>query len=538
MKRLSTAALLCALCYSPRALADPSCSLTFSSIDAFVDSLICILTHLGDTDDTSGDDSNGESAGDGEEGGIPDVGEVALVEQAEEESEAAVAEGEPDEQEEAATEETSTDTESTDTESTDTESTDTPITITAPPRDPVTGEPLRNPAMSKTTASQTVYTESGEAMTTLPSGTQVLVLTQPLVHYDIYSEQDTPEEQRRVMVLWTDSDGVRHTGLIDDEHLASYEDNVSAGISPAEYQDPTITNGDAMINAAATSIGATAVTVYDEDAQPLGELAAGSPVTVLTQPAIPFTDYLLADGTLNEAVSPWARMVLVLYTDDDGQQAAGYVDDTTLRNYLDNITEGLTNVPAGTTAGNTTIGGSNSSSGSNSDSSLSSEQQTAIQTAVAGQARADGTRAGALAWAYDNYLSPSLNPQDADAANNAESWDYWCLAWVSDGYGRAVSAFLPTDSDLSAYAAYGRFNAAELIVTDSNAAPAGAPIFFEATSKNGDYGHVAISSGQYDDDGDLLVFTTGWSGFSGIHVVSLSDLEGWTGSALGYGNLP
>ncbi len=123
----------------------------------------------------------------------------------------------------------------------------------------------------------------------------------------------------------------------------------------------------------------------------------------------------------------------------------------------------------------------------------------------------------------NNGLSVSTDPK---------AWNNWCLAFVSTAYGRQV----PELRAASAIESYRKFEAAGKIHTDSPI-PAGAPVFFAATSANGGAGHIAIATGRTTPDGDPIIRTSGWRGHDGITEMPLSELERITGRYLGWGDV-
>jgi peptidoglycan hydrolase-like protein with peptidoglycan-binding domain len=139
----------------------------------------------------------------------------------------------------------------------------------------------------------------------------------------------------------------------------------------------------------------------------------------------------------------------------------------------------------------------------------------------------DGSVGSALGWA---------NQQMGES-----KWDNKCLAFVS------MSMNIPRDpnrhpevySASNAITAYDNLKAAGKINESAPNAPIpeGAAVFFEATSKNGQHGHVAVATGRMAADGTPEVITSGWPGRSGVFTSSVGELSQQSGAYLGYANL-
>jgi peptidoglycan hydrolase-like protein with peptidoglycan-binding domain len=126
-------------------------------------------------------------------------------------------------------------------------------------------------------------------------------------------------------------------------------------------------------------------------------------------------------------------------------------------------------------------------------------------------------------------------PGSDTAGENPKAWNSYCQAFASSVYGRHVPALQKGSAKDAAADAI----ANGIMQTDRSyqSWPAGAPVYFEATSNNGGDGHVAIFSGRFDAEGQPLMITTGWEGNpdrDGITLVPLSYLEGISGAYIGY----
>ncbi|MBI4618392.1 MAG: LysM peptidoglycan-binding domain-containing protein [Planctomycetes bacterium] len=143
--------------------------------------------------------------------------------------------------------------------------------------------------------------------------------------------------------------------------------------------------------------------------------------------------------------------------------------------------------------------------------------------------------AGALEWSADQMPGgggTGVNSNNGrSVAEDNHAWDSWCLAFVSTAYGREVEELRAPDAITS----YEKFLDAGKIVDSRTEIPPGAPVFFEAGASNRWYGHVAIFTGEYTDDGDPIIRTSGWTSWPGIHEIPLSELEAKVGAYTGYG---
>jgi len=143
----------------------------------------------------------------------------------------------------------------------------------------------------------------------------------------------------------------------------------------------------------------------------------------------------------------------------------------------------------------------------------------------------------ALAWSADQMPGGSgtgVNRNNGlSVAQDPKAWNSWCLAFVATAYGRAVPELASEDAKGS----MAKFDAAGKLVRDRTNMEPGAPVFFEAGPKNGGYGHIAIFTGRYDENGEPIIRTSGWRGYDGIHEVPLSWLEAQTGAFVGWGDI-
>ncbi len=170
-----------------------------------------------------------------------------------------------------------------------------------------------------------------------------------------------------------------------------------------------------------------------------------------------------------------------------------------------------------------------------SSNATSTAPSAATGSNVSGSSGATGNRA--LDWS-----AAQMNPATATGvnSNNGRSlqsdpaaWDNWCLAFVSTAHGRAV----PELAAGSAIRSFEKFQAAGKISQGRNNIPPGAPVFFQASSANGGFGHVAINTGRTTASGDPIIRTTGWPGRSGVWEVPLSQLEQMSGGYIGWGQV-
>ncbi|RYZ43553.1 MAG: LysM peptidoglycan-binding domain-containing protein [Myxococcaceae bacterium] len=117
----------------------------------------------------------------------------------------------------------------------------------------------------------------------------------------------------------------------------------------------------------------------------------------------------------------------------------------------------------------------------------------------------------------------NFGPDSADPAR----YDGQCLSFVAD---TAVQAGLgdPILAQPNAATALYEAQRQGRLYTDMSNMPEGAIVFWPATGKNGDQGHVAIFMGQNEKGEDLMLTSTGFgkSTGSGVQVMTLDRLTG------------
>ncbi|RKH21036.1 LysM peptidoglycan-binding domain-containing protein [Corallococcus sp. CA047B] len=117
----------------------------------------------------------------------------------------------------------------------------------------------------------------------------------------------------------------------------------------------------------------------------------------------------------------------------------------------------------------------------------------------------------------------SFGPDSADPTR----YDGRCLSFVAD---TAVQAGLgdPILSQPNAATALYEAQRQGRLYTDMSNMPEGAIVFWQATGKNGDQGHVAIYLGKDENGADLMLTSTGFgeSTGSGVQVMTLDQLTG------------
>ncbi|MBR4570077.1 MAG: hypothetical protein IKO19_05350 [Candidatus Riflebacteria bacterium] len=168
-----------------------------------------------------------------------------------------------------------------------------------------------------------------------------------------------------------------------------------------------------------------------------------------------------------------------------------------------------------------------SSTNNNSNSSNStptySNSSVEVKDSVLGQPCGDGTAAGAVTWAKDQMAGGNqkgINKNTGCSSQNENCWDFWCAAFVGSAWGHKVPQMVAG----CAYEQYQNFKRDGMIHTDKNP-PAGAIMFTAPTSGN-KYGHVFLASGEYDENGEPIVITSGGNCFHGIQAMPLSKLVG------------
>lgn len=118
------------------------------------------------------------------------------------------------------------------------------------------------------------------------------------------------------------------------------------------------------------------------------------------------------------------------------------------------------------------------------------------------------------------------NPNNGKTAKDGSQWDMWCLGFVNnmaeykDSALRAPSA----KESLQIIKEQGRLR------TDWDNMPPGSYLYWG----NGQYGHIAIYTGERNEKGEPMIITTGWNGFNGLHKVPLSELQRRLGNPEGF----
>ena len=123
-----------------------------------------------------------------------------------------------------------------------------------------------------------------------------------------------------------------------------------------------------------------------------------------------------------------------------------------------------------------------------------------------------------LAKANDALVNPQKyrNPGNK-MTGNGEQWDLWCLGFVNE-MGDKKDPSLQQDSAKLAY--YDLLNKGR-IRTDWDQMVPGSYILWD----EGEWGHIAIYTGEKNEKGEpIVITTTGWGGVSGIHKMPLSQL--------------
>ncbi len=118
------------------------------------------------------------------------------------------------------------------------------------------------------------------------------------------------------------------------------------------------------------------------------------------------------------------------------------------------------------------------------------------------------------------------NPNNGQTARDGSQWDMWCLGFVNnmaeykDSALRAPSA----KESLQIIKEQGRLR------KDWDNMPPGSYLYWGG----GQYGHIAIYTGERNEKGEPMIITTGWNGFNGLHKVPLSELQRRLGNPEGF----
>jgi hypothetical protein len=130
--------------------------------------------------------------------------------------------------------------------------------------------------------------------------------------------------------------------------------------------------------------------------------------------------------------------------------------------------------------------------------------------------------------ANDAYNNPEkyTNPNNGQTAKDGSQWDMWCLGFVNNMAERKDSALLSPSAkeSLQKIKEQGRLR------TDWDNMPPGSYVYWGG----GQYGHIAIYTGERNEKGEPIILTTGWNGFNGLHKVPLSELQGRLGAPEGF----
>lgn len=123
-----------------------------------------------------------------------------------------------------------------------------------------------------------------------------------------------------------------------------------------------------------------------------------------------------------------------------------------------------------------------------------------------------------LARANDALVNPQkyVNPNNG-RNGNGEQWDYWCLGFVNNMSERQDPALQKG----SAKKAYYQLQREGRVKNDWENMPPGSYVLWD----DGQYGHIAIYTGERNENGEPMIITSGWNGWSGLHKVPLSEVE-------------
>lgn len=141
-------------------------------------------------------------------------------------------------------------------------------------------------------------------------------------------------------------------------------------------------------------------------------------------------------------------------------------------------------------------------------------------------AGADGT----VQWALT--VGPSTTNPENSAVAPPNCWDDWCLKYVAYAWIFGGKKDCPQISGATARISMNAFISAGLMRKVEGSIPKGAPVYWD----HGQVGHIAISKGENDANGDPLIIST-WVGGSqhGIFVRPLSWFNGYVGAPKGWG---
>ena len=130
--------------------------------------------------------------------------------------------------------------------------------------------------------------------------------------------------------------------------------------------------------------------------------------------------------------------------------------------------------------------------------------------------------------ANDAYNNPEkyTNPNNGRTARDGSQWDMWCLGFVNNMAERKDAALLAPSAkeSLQKIKEQGRLR------KDWENMPPGSYVYWGG----GQYGHIAIYTGEKNEKGEPIILTTGWNGFNGLHKVPLSELQRRLGAPEGF----
>jgi hypothetical protein len=130
--------------------------------------------------------------------------------------------------------------------------------------------------------------------------------------------------------------------------------------------------------------------------------------------------------------------------------------------------------------------------------------------------------------ANDAYNNPEkyTNPNNGRTAKDGSQWDMWCLGFVNNMAERKDSALLAPSAkeSLQKIKEQGRLR------KDWENMPPGSYVYWSG----GQYGHIAIYTGERNEKGEPIILTTGWDGFNGLRKVPLSELQRRLGAPEGF----
>ena len=148
------------------------------------------------------------------------------------------------------------------------------------------------------------------------------------------------------------------------------------------------------------------------------------------------------------------------------------------------------------------------------------------KTDVIGEPKGDGSVSGALTWAKDQMeggTGKGINVNNGQfIANDPNTWDGWCLAFVGTAYGGKVPE-LQTESAISSYNA---FKSAGKITNDKK--PLAGAVMYTAPTPDNEYGHIFIATGKFSTDGDPIVITTGYGAIKEMTLTEVANDLGAT----------